>query len=267
MYFNNITGEFYIGSGLRGGRRISTYFYASVLSGRTRSRIYNSLIKYGHSNFSLVILEVCNLSHLTDSKDIRKAYLDRESFYIKCALDNFRDKLLNILETAGSNLGYIHTLESKLKMSELKKGELNSMFDKKHSEVTKEAISLSMKGRGHLHTELTKNKISESHKGKVISQAIKDQISITSKKRVVSEATKAKISSAMLNRTLSLETREKMIKSRSKAIFVTNILNNETIMYSSIKEAALKLNTTSTKIRRHIEQKTIMFDLYLITVK
>ena len=63
-------------------------------------------------------MEVCNLSHLTDSEDIRKAYLDRESFYIKCALDNFRDKLLNILETAGSNLGYTHTLESKLKMSE-----------------------------------------------------------------------------------------------------------------------------------------------------
>ncbi len=34
------------------------------------------------------------------------------------ALGNFRDKLLNILETAGSNLGYTHTLESKLKMSE-----------------------------------------------------------------------------------------------------------------------------------------------------
>jgi hypothetical protein len=28
----------------------------------------------------------------------------------------------------------------------------------------------------------------------------------------------------------------------------------------------LELNTTSTKIRRHIEKKTVMFDLYLITV-
>ncbi len=36
---------------------------------------------------------------------------------------------------------------------------------------------------------------------------------------------------------------------------VTNITNNKMTMYSSIKEAALELNTTSTKIRRHIEKK------------
>ena len=56
-----------------------------------------------------------------------------------------------------------------------------------------------------------------------------------------------------------------MSKSHSKAIMVTNITNNKMTMFSSIKEAALELNTTSTKIRRHIEKKTIMFDLYLIT--
>ncbi len=44
---------------------------------------------------------------------------------------------MNILSTAGSSLGYTHTGESKLKMSELKVGELNSMFNKKHLEETK----------------------------------------------------------------------------------------------------------------------------------
>ena len=70
----------------------------------------------------------------------------------------------------------------------------------------------------------------------------------------------------MLNKIPGLETREKMSKSHSKAIMVTNITNNQMTMYSYIKEAALELNTTSTKIRRHIEKKTVMFDLYLITV-
>jgi hypothetical protein len=38
---------------------------------------------------------------------------------------------MNILSTAGSSLGYTYTVESKLKMSELKAGELNSIFNKK----------------------------------------------------------------------------------------------------------------------------------------
>jgi group I intron endonuclease len=174
---------------------------------------------------------------------------------------------MNILSTAGSSLGYTHTAESKLKMSELKAGELNSMFNKKHLEETKKAISLAMKTRGgHQQTEETKVKISEAHKGKVLSQEIKDKISLTSKNRTVSEETKAKLSLGMLNKIPGLETREKMSKSHSKAIMVTNITNNQITMYSSIKEAALELNTTSTKIRRHIEKKTVMFDLYLITV-
>jgi hypothetical protein len=70
----------------------------------------------------------------------------------------------------------------------------------------------------------------------------------------------------MLNIIPGLEIREKMRKSHSKATMMTNITNNQMTMYSSIKEAALGLNTTSTKIRRHIEKKTVMFDLYLITI-
>lgn len=38
---------------------------------------------------------------------------------------------------------------------------------------------------------------------------------------------------------------------------VTNITNNKMTKSSYIKEAALELNTTSIKIRRHIEKKQL----------
>ena len=46
-----------------------------------------------------------------------------------------------------------------------------------------------------------------------------------------------------------METRNKMKVSHSKPILITNIINNKVCLYSSIKEGALKLNTTSTTIR------------------
>ena len=96
------------------------------------------------------------------------------------------------------------------------------MFNKKHLEETKKAISLATKTRGvhtsyaHQQTEETKVKISEAHKGKVLSQEIKDKISLTSKNRTVSEETKAKLSLGMLNKIPRLET----LRSRKNKVIV-----------------------------------------------
>jgi hypothetical protein len=60
-----------------------------------------ALLKYGFSNFSLEILEFCEIEEL----------LKREQYY----LDNLKPQY-NIVETAGSTLGYKHTEESIEKM-------------------------------------------------------------------------------------------------------------------------------------------------------
>ena len=54
----------------------------------------------------------------------------------------------------------------------------------------------------------------------------------------------------------------------SKPILVTNVLNSETCLYPSTKQAAYELNTTSLslQIRRYIKNKSFILDLYLITV-
>lgn len=127
MWFNKITGKVYIGSAVDGAKRLSTYYQSSILS--KKSLIYNNILKYGHNNFSVVILEICGKTH-TVTKDF---YLEREQFFIDWALRTYGLNVLNILRIAGSSLDYKHTKEDILKMSTNKLGDKNPMFGKPKS--------------------------------------------------------------------------------------------------------------------------------------
>lgn len=129
MWFNKITGRVYIGSGLNGSKRLGTYFQPSIL--KKNSLIYKSILKYGHESFSVIILEICGKTS-TVTKDY---ILEREKFYLDWALRTYGLAILNILNTPGSSMGYKHTKENLLKMSELKKGERNPMYNKIKSEA------------------------------------------------------------------------------------------------------------------------------------
>ena len=127
MWFNKTTGKVYIGSSINGSRRLGTYFQPSIL--RKKSLIYQSILKYGHASFSVIILEICG-NTTTVSKD---HILEREKYYLDWALKTYGLAVLNMLNIPGSSQGYKHTEESLLKMSELKKGDLNPMFNKPKS--------------------------------------------------------------------------------------------------------------------------------------
>lgn len=124
MWFNKITGRVYIGSALNGSKRLSTYYQPSIL--RKNSLIYQSILKYGHDNFSVFILEICGKTSTVTKDHI----LERENFYLDWALKTYGLAILNMLNTPGSSMGYKHTEENLLKMSELKKGERNPMYNK-----------------------------------------------------------------------------------------------------------------------------------------
>lgn len=99
---NKLTGKTYIGSSVNLSVRFYTYFSLASLAKSNRP-IDRALLKYGFSNFSLKILELCDRENL----------LKREQDYL--------DKLnpsYNIVKTAGSTLGYKHTPESLAKMRE-----------------------------------------------------------------------------------------------------------------------------------------------------
>lgn len=99
-WVNNINGNKYVGSSVNLSKRLYKYFDINHLNKSNRV-IDRALLKHGHENFTLEILEYCD-------KDI---LLEREQYYLD---------LLNpeycVVKLAGNTLGYKHTEESIEKM-------------------------------------------------------------------------------------------------------------------------------------------------------
>jgi len=131
MLTNKITKNIYIGQSSNLSNRFKNYFNISYIKSQANLIINRALIKYGYSNFSLTILEYCDISDL----------LTREEFYF--------DKLnpqYNILKIARNSLKSKHSENTKAKISKSLKGvyvkEKFSLFDSLQTEITKNLINL-----------------------------------------------------------------------------------------------------------------------------
>jgi len=128
---NKITKDIYVGQSIDLAKRFIKYFNISYLKNRETLVISRALIKYGYSNFSLEILEYCDIAHLTK----------REQYYF--------DKLnprYNTLKIASSSLGHKLSKETKAKISLALKGvyikEKSLLYGSTHTEETKALMSL-----------------------------------------------------------------------------------------------------------------------------
>jgi len=92
--------------------------------------------------------------------------------------------------------GLIHSEETKIKMSEARKGEKNHNYGKTHSEETK--IKLSEAHKGRTHSEESRRNMSEAHKGKTFSEEHKKNMS--EGKKNPSEETRRKMGDASRGR-------------------------------------------------------------------
>jgi len=153
LWHNLVNGKQYIGSGYKLSVRLAHYYYPSrLLSNRY---VTQSILKYGHDNFSVIILEICGKSGtLTKSE-----YLSREQYYI-----DFYNPELNLNPRADSSLGFKHSEESKRLISEYRKG-------KSLSKETKNKLSELLSGPlnpfyGYKHLPITITKMKESKLGK-----------------------------------------------------------------------------------------------------
>ncbi len=140
---NKLTNGIYIGQSINLSNRFIRYFNFSYLNNRNTLVINRALIKYGYSNFSLEILEYCDITNLTEREQY---YFDR--LYLK----------YNTLKVAGSSLGHKLTEETKALMSLKKVKENNPLFGKVHSEETK--VLMKQKALGRKHSEETLLKMS-----------------------------------------------------------------------------------------------------------
>jgi hypothetical protein len=77
----------------------------------SQSHIYSALLKHGHSNFSLTILEYCD----------KEKCIEREDYYLQLISNKY-----NILPKAGSLLGHTLSEEHKQKISDTAKKSENS---------------------------------------------------------------------------------------------------------------------------------------------
>jgi hypothetical protein len=111
LIHNNINGKKYIGSGMDLSKRLATYYFPSRLcDGRY---ISNSILKYGHGSFSVVILHILS----NTSTSVKKCIISKEQEYI-----NLHKPVYNLNPIAGSSMGFKHSEESKRLISEFRKG-------------------------------------------------------------------------------------------------------------------------------------------------
>jgi group I intron endonuclease len=101
-WVNNLNGNTYVGSAVNLEIRLRSYYNIKELKRNSRP-IKDALLKYGHSNFTLEILEYCPIISLTE----------REQFYMDLLIPEY-----NILKNAYSLLGFKHSQETILKLKE-----------------------------------------------------------------------------------------------------------------------------------------------------
>jgi len=226
---NKLTNDIYIGQSVDLAKRFIRYFNMSYLKNRETLIISKALIKYGYSNFSLEILEYCNIADLTE----------REQYY----LDKLHPKY-NILKIAGSSLGHKLTEETKAKISKSLKGiyvkEKSPLYGRTHSEETKALMALKM-------SEANNPLFGKTH----------------------TEETKELIRQKALGRKHSEETLLKMSVSRGYPVFIHEKCDSEGFKlissFVSIRRAANFLGISSNTVRLYINSGKIFKDRYKFT--
>lgn len=144
-WINKINNESYVGSSVNLSKRFIKYYNINYLKSKIviyNSRIYEALLKYSYSNFSLEILEYCNNEYL----------ITREQHYLDLLKPEY-----NICKTAGSMLGFKHSIKTleKFKNRKVTTGHFTILINKENNIIKKyNSIRTAAKDLNISHTTL-----------------------------------------------------------------------------------------------------------------
>ena len=129
LLYNNINGNYYVGSSINIASRMRNYLNNTFLKSKQNVNIpiVAALLKYDQSNFTLWIIEYVEPEFLTI----------KETFYITSLMPYY-----NVLKQGYSYLGYKHTEETKELLSQLAK-------NRTHSDKTKSLIAKALTGENN----------------------------------------------------------------------------------------------------------------------
>lgn len=290
-FTNKQTGHRYIGSSTNLAKRFVNYFSENLLlkiTNKSKSIICSSLLKNGLSNFTLDILEYC------DSKDV----VSREQYYFDLLSPEY-----NILKKAYSPLGYKHTEEAlekmrtvprkkfseetlKLLQSHLAKvnsdkGSKVVVFDNNtkiaqtYDSIRKASVSTKLDTRSLVKIDNSLrdksiNSINDLYRNRFWVRILKAGETInTFNNQIESLKVLLPCSSAApmtVQEAWTTNSRSEF-KGLSLKTVVVNIQTNETKEYSSIRKAAMCLNTSCPTLHRYIKSTNIFQNLYKISLK
>jgi group I intron endonuclease len=126
-----VNGKSYVGSSKCLAGRFSNYYSLAYIKKREHSSIiYSAILKHGHKNFSLDILEYCEPSQL----------IEREQFYLDLLKPEY-----NILKVAGSTLGFKHSEATKIRMSIINTGANHPLYGKTPNYETRVKIAVNLR--------------------------------------------------------------------------------------------------------------------------
>lgn len=216
-WINKINNKDYLGSSGNAHIRFAKYYDKFILQNMNMS-IYKALLKYGHCNFILQIIEFCEPKHV----------IAREQFY----LDNF-DFDYNQLSKADSSLGYRHSTETLAKM----KGRKNALGFK-HKAETKE--KLSKISAMYQHNEDSLLKMRENWALRKLKTEVKHN--------------SVSLGPQNLDSICSAQKRK---APHSKKVIVKNIENDQFKIYESITEASISLNLNRSTLRNYINKQCV----------
>ncbi|RUS24047.1 hypothetical protein BC938DRAFT_474211 [Jimgerdemannia flammicorona] len=115
-----LTGAIYVGSSTDLGVRIRDHFFKS-----SNIRLRHAINKYGISSFIIIIVEFIEITSGSTTSSIRSLLLSREQIYLDSLFSTLPKELLyNFLPVAGTSLGYVHTSDTKAKISATLQGKV-----------------------------------------------------------------------------------------------------------------------------------------------